>query len=316
MKVPSIDVVEGCISDFIKATSTAAISSTACVSCARELFSNATVTLEVDRIPNPHLLKPNIQHVKQDIVNGMVIYKPAMKGDRVTICMECLHSLQDGKVPKYSLANNLWIGDVPIELSCLTLPERILIARYFPAAYIVKLYPKQRGATSWKDNQLYRGLKGNVATYRLDPQQVASVICDDIEGDAMPHPAKILSATIGITFIGPKGLSEKTMPSMFQVRRLRVREALIWLKRNNPLYADIEIHEERLRQLPYNGIPDELMCTARYSSDIESVHREHDGYVPLQNEEGNELMSCLVFHSNLKLKINFCNKNVETRTYA
>ncbi|KAH9000485.1 hypothetical protein EDB92DRAFT_1831586 [Lactarius akahatsu] len=46
--------------------------------------------------------------------------------------------------PALSLANGLWIGDVPPLLNILTLPEQILIARYFPAAYIVKLYPKKR----------------------------------------------------------------------------------------------------------------------------------------------------------------------------
>ncbi|KJA12784.1 hypothetical protein HYPSUDRAFT_102952, partial [Hypholoma sublateritium FD-334 SS-4] len=58
-----------------------------------------------------------------------------------------------------------------------------------------------------------------------------------------PPTAQILSATIGVTFLGPKGLPEATMPEMFRVRRRRVREALQWLKMNNPLYANIEISE-------------------------------------------------------------------------
>jgi hypothetical protein len=42
------------------------------------------------------------------------------------------------KTPALSLANGMWIGEVPLELSVLTLPERILVAHYFPAAHIVK----------------------------------------------------------------------------------------------------------------------------------------------------------------------------------
>ena len=61
---------------------------------------------------------------------------------------------------------------------------------------------------------MYTGLRGNVSTYRLDPRQVASMI----DGRLFPPPAKILSATIGITFVGPKGLCESTMPAMFRVR--------------------------------------------------------------------------------------------------
>ena len=32
---------------------------------------------------------------------------------KVNICKECLNSLKDHKLPKYSLANNLYIGPVP-----------------------------------------------------------------------------------------------------------------------------------------------------------------------------------------------------------
>ena len=70
------------------------------------------------------------------------------------------------------------------------------------------------------------------------------------------------------------------MPGMFRVRRWKVREALMWLKANNPLYTDIEISEERLLELPEDGVPEELTMTAKYSSDMAAVEREHGGYVP------------------------------------
>jgi hypothetical protein len=46
-----------------------------------------------------------------------------------------------------------------------------------------------------------------------NPCQVA----DLIDGRLFPPPAKILSATIRITFVGPKGLCELTMLAMFRV---------------------------------------------------------------------------------------------------
>ena len=52
------------------------------------------------------------------------------------------------------------------------------------------------------------------------------------------------------------------------------------MKKNNPLYADIEISEERLSELPDDGVPEELTMTAKYSSDTGAVEREHGGYVP------------------------------------
>jgi len=85
------------------------------------------------------------------------------------ICNKCKRSLDADRIPKHALANNLWIGDVPRELQDLTLPEWVLIAKYYPAAYIIKLFPKKKGFYSWDQNKMHNGLKGNVSTYKLDP---------------------------------------------------------------------------------------------------------------------------------------------------
>ena len=166
-----------------------------------------------------------------------------------------------------------------------------MLAKYYPSAYIVKLFPKQKNASTWDRSQLHSGMKGNVSTYRLDPRQVAHLI----DGTTFPPPARILSATIGITFLGPKGLRESTMPAMFRVRRWRVREALLWLKANNPLYFDIEISEETLLELPEDGVPDELMMTAKHSTDVKVLERESETYVPTEvaEEDDSEGKLCL-----------------------
>ena len=101
----------------------------------------------------------------------------------------------------------MWIGDVPLALKVLTLPERILVARYFPAAYIIKLCPKKRGAQYWASEGMQSGLRGNVSTYRLNTNDIANLTGDLI----MPPPSAILAATIGVTFVGPKNLPEKTL---------------------------------------------------------------------------------------------------------
>ena len=63
-----------------------------------------------------------------------------------------------------------------------------------------------------------------------------------------------------------------------------MREALLWLKANNPLYSDIEISEERLSQLPEDGIPEEIILTVKHSADVELVEKEHGGYVPIDDK--------------------------------
>ncbi|KAF8809761.1 hypothetical protein BYT27DRAFT_7093704, partial [Phlegmacium glaucopus] len=45
------------------------------------------------------------------------------------VCNDCRQQLRKGKVPRYALANGLWLGPVPKELSCLNFVERLLIAR-------------------------------------------------------------------------------------------------------------------------------------------------------------------------------------------
>lgn len=178
----------------------------------------------------------------------------------------------------------MWIGAIPPELAILTFPERLLIAKYYPAAYIFKLFPKKAGAHTWDPSKLYKGLKGNVSTYRLDPQQVAGMVGKN----CMPPPARILSAVIGITFIAPSGFPEKTMPNMFRVRRDRVRTALAWLKENNPIYVDITISDDHLQELPEDGIPDELIMSAKHSNDLALLNEEQDGYVPTESTDDDQ----------------------------
>jgi hypothetical protein len=280
MRAPSDEVIANSMARYIDATNNAAVNMCACACCAREWNCENVYRFKFSDIPNKDHLRPAIPHPKHDLFEGLLLYPPAIEpGGIAVICNECRVQLKNNRLPKFALANGMWIGEVPPELSNLTLPERMLIAKYFPAAYIVKLFPK-KGSGGWKRSQLHNGLRGNVSTYILDPKQVASMV----EGPKMPPPSTILSATIGITFIGPTGLQESTMPAMFRVRRERVRKALIWLKENNTLYSDIQISESRLCSLPVDGVPEELIRSAKFSSDVDAVYAEHDSYVPDQEE--------------------------------
>ena len=126
---------------------------------------------------------------------------------------------------------------------------------------------------------MYSGLKRNVSTYQLDQGQIASMI----DGTIMPQQAKLLAATIGITFVGPRNLPDKCLPDIFNVRRLRLQRALEWLKANNPLFANITITVARLAELPKNDVPYKLLATAKLSTNVNQLHAEHDGYVPSQD---------------------------------
>ena len=272
-------VVRACIGRFIDRTGNKALAMVVCLVCARSMSGAGTTALSVHDIPNRHLLAPFQPHPAHKLVDGMLLQSSAIvtspTGRAGAVCDECLSKLRENKVPRLALANDMWIGEVPFELSVLTLPEQMLIARNFPAALIIKMYPKAKGARS-----LNNGLQGNVSTYRLDTKEIASMI----GGNLMPHPTKVLASTISVTFVGPKNLPEKSLPGFLRVRRARVRTALAWLRENNPLYADIIISEERLSQVFEDGIPLEIIDVMRYSNNMEELDRERAGYVPDDND--------------------------------
>ena len=279
MKAPSKEVIDGVIADFIDRTGNCAMDGGVCAACAHETIKKDLKQFNLNHIPNSHRLRPSTPHPAHDIYNGM-LFQPAgvMSHEIANICSDCTRALNSDKTPSLSLANGMWIGATPHELAYLTLPERLLIAKYFPAAYIIKLYPKKKGARHWDSRQMYNGLKGNVSTYQLDQGQIASMI----DGTILPQQPKILAATIGITFVGPRNLPDRSLPDIFRIRRTHVRRALEWLKDNNPLFSNITISASRLAELPENDIPYELRVTTKLSSDVDKLHAEQDGYVPVQ----------------------------------
>ncbi|KAF8807974.1 hypothetical protein BYT27DRAFT_7211606 [Phlegmacium glaucopus] len=277
MKTPLKQVVDATIMEFIDQTSNAALAIGVCAVCARETAAMELTPLCLESIPNSHRLTPVDGHPHHEMFNGMLLH-PAGVADygRGDVCVECLRALKSDKVPTFALVNGLWIGPVPHELAYLTLPERILIAKYFPAAYIIKLFAKKKGAHCWDKRQMYSRLRGNA--------QITSMI----DGTVMPQVVKVLAATIGITFVGPKNIPEKCLPDMFRVRRTCVKNMLEWLKENNPLFKNIMILASRLSQLPEDDVPYELMVTAKHSMDMNMLYSEQEGYVPAQDASNKE----------------------------
>ena len=279
----SEDIRRNCISSFIDATGHDATSSACCAVCAGQFFSKEITQVKVDDLRAKNVLSPTVPHRAHILTDGMLLHRTSSSMHTsctgvhyANVCISCLKHLQNNKLPPLSLANGMWVGDVPLELRVLTLPERILVARYFPAAYIVKLYPMKKGAHSWSSSSLQSGLRGNVSTYRLNTKD----IIDMTQTQVMPPSPEILAATIGVMFVGPKNLPEKTLPGFLRVNRTRVHDALRWLKENNPIYQNIEISSDRLNSLPDDGVPVEIWSLMKHSDDTTLLAEEHDNYVP------------------------------------
>jgi len=203
--------------EYSERTGNEAMKSYTCACCTLEVEGRDILDAPMDAIPNSGLLQPTTRHADHDLFNGMLLEPKGVNIEKkqMNICHECYGSLERNLLPPLSLANNMWIGHVPDCLQILTLAERLLIAKYLPTAYIVKLYPKQAGAAHWDPTQLYSGFKGCVSTYPLDPNLVASMI----DGNILPAPPTILSAAVAVTFITPSGKTQFSLPRMLYVRR-------------------------------------------------------------------------------------------------
>jgi len=127
-----------------------------------------------------------------------------------------------GQQPPLSLSNGLWIEDVPAELLSLTISECLLIALHFPLAYIIKLFPKKKGAKFWDVASFNSGVRGNISTYQLNTSDIA----DMVNPKCLPPKPAILSATIGVTIMGPKNFPKHSIPHVLTVNQTQVYDTL------------------------------------------------------------------------------------------
>ena len=127
-------------------------------------------------------LQPAHPHPAQVLTNGLLLHRAPSAlytSDAVTnVCDRCVSHLLRDRLPPLSLANRIWIGDIPVELKLLTLPGHILVGRYFPAAYIVKLSPKKKEARACASAGCHSGLRGNVSTYHQNTEDIADMVDD------------------------------------------------------------------------------------------------------------------------------------------
>lgn len=281
LELPSDAALRSCYRQFYEATSNAALEHVICAVCARERGRqlDGVSGVDIGDIPSPSRLAPHQTHPDHTLFGGMLLAPEGVihQGERsiANICRECLGDLKKplSLPPKFSLANNLWVGAVPTELRTLTFPEQLLIAHLYPRVYVFKLFPKS-GAGSAAG--LQRGMRGNVSTYELNVDAMAAMV----EGQLMPRPPALLSSLIAITYIGAGRISKNWIHSTFRVRRYHVSRALHWLKVNNPkYYGQVVISQRQLDQLPEDDVPDEILGIIRQSNDTGLIDEESSGYV-------------------------------------
>lgn len=252
---------EKLVRDFKEATASQALASFTCACCAcekllkeRQCKDHTEVNIEVLRGPNVHWNDDGIRPPPTPIstgpwANALLDVNGVKANDDGTghleLCTTCLRSLRRGSMPKHALANRLYPGPVPDELNDLTMVEECMIARARAKSWIVKLQETESGSASPTSQ---RGLKGHTIIYPQQPDKLATVLPPAV-GETLTF--------ICIIFVGSSSLTKEWLRNSAKplvVRREKVRTALMWLKANNPLYKDVNIHEENLHALPEEDV--------------------------------------------------------------
>ncbi|EAU86574.2 hypothetical protein CC1G_07770 [Coprinopsis cinerea okayama7 len=133
------------------------------------------------------------------------------------ICRACHESLKSGKRPKYALANYMWLGNVPPELSELSFAEKILIARVRHNRCLVKVAS---------------GRARMMANAIMFASPVVKVY------HALPPPRTELEEILAFIFIGSQ------FPTEEDFKRTPMLD-----------YSDLFISKENLDMYPLSGVP-------------------------------------------------------------
>lgn len=286
LAIPDAEEERHCYQAFYDATSNQALLLRICPICAREKFAREgeeTMLLSDQSVVDVLTVNREDGNEGRNVVVLRDLLETSDGGVNCWMCFECLKALERRSLPKFALANNLWIGNVPDVLTALTIPEQLLIARHYPRCYIFKLFPRDCGRHLPLD-QLYSGMAGNASLFEINTQEVVEML----KGQHMPSPVITLASVIAITFVGSKKLPVDWLKKTFRVRRFVVYEALAWLRGNNPLYEDIVIDPSRLEELPEDDLPDALMAVIRQEEDDEVAERERASYVINEMEISSE----------------------------
>ncbi|PVH91578.1 hypothetical protein DM02DRAFT_663850 [Periconia macrospinosa] len=171
-----------------------------------------------------------------------------LTGEPISGCSGCVRELERGMLTQAGQLHRFLGCEhmFPDELKGLSPVEEKLIALNSCYGFITK-YSIPEG--SRRSVTYPKHIKGHITVFPNNVQELAT--------NVLPHPLLTVMDDIHVSWQGP----EKPLPSdlsvLLSVRRRVVEKALVWLKRHNPLYAniDIDIAELESWEAPPHGVP-------------------------------------------------------------
>ncbi|TFK16577.1 hypothetical protein FA15DRAFT_550402, partial [Coprinopsis marcescibilis] len=166
-----------------------------------------------------------------------IVSNSSNSADVVRVCDGCYTALKVSKVPRLSLANNLYRGVLPSEFDDLTWVEEMACAIYRNTAHVTRLYD------SFSPNQP-TVLHGNTCAHEMNVVSTARTL---------PRTPADIHGMLTVVFVGPGAFDPSKSGTLFRVRKAKIQCFLLWLKCHNRLYADFQWSEESLQLFPDDG---------------------------------------------------------------
>lgn len=266
-KPASSELIAEVIDGFSKDISIHSFIESACAVCA-QLVPQKLLSPRSDEEYNINLLHSNDPITRCERLKSsdpiVEMTGPILLPGCDNICQSCLSELKEGRTPADSLANGLWLGEVPPQLQNLSFTEKMLIARIKHNHCIVKVH--MSGMSK---------LRANVVSHSLPMPKIYSVL---------PPRCEELSEVLAFLYLGPnQPTSKEYKRTPMLVRRNKVADALEWLKLNHINYADLEISYDNINSYP----EDEPPVIVNYSKSMESnVDPEASAGAKVTNHEG------------------------------
>lgn len=172
-------------------------------------------------------------------------------GQRILACVGCVKHLRRGALSRAAqLHTQLGCEHTfPDELKRLTPVEEKLIALNSCYGFITK-YSVPKGQ---RQNATYpKHIKGHITVFPNNVQELVT--------NVLPHPLLKVMDEIHVSWQGREKPAPSDLSALLSVRRRVVERALVWLKRYNPLYANIDIDTAEMDswEEPAHGVPPQV----------------------------------------------------------
>ena len=150
--------------------------------------------------------------MNQGYPDGHILCKNGLKYQKLTntallkLCNDCYSSLSQDKMPQFTLANNLYRGNLPEEFLDITWIEEMVCAIFRITAHVTWLYE----STDPKQPFIYHG---NSCAHEVNVVSTASVL---------PRTPGDINSVLTIVFIGYGKFNPKHMGSMLKIHKNKV----------------------------------------------------------------------------------------------